>query len=100
MDVILLAIPVDAALDLIDDLLDQINDNTLLIDVGSTKSMICEKVAFHPKRNQFLATHPIKVPNFLDLQPFLILCLLVNHKFYVRQISKTRPFRRSAGSKI
>ena len=64
MDVILLAIPVDAALDLIDDLLDQINDNTLLIDVGSTKSMICEKVAFHPKRNQFLATHPIAGTEF------------------------------------
>ena len=54
MDVILLAIPVDAALDLIDDLLDQINDNALLIDVGSTKSMILEKVAFHLRRNQFL----------------------------------------------
>ena len=64
MDVILLAIPVDAALDLIDDLLDQINDNALLIDVGSTKSMICEKVAFHPKRNQFLATHPIAGTEF------------------------------------
>ena len=64
MDVILLAIPVDAALDLINDLLDQINDNTLLIDVGSTKSMICEKVAFHPKRNQFLATHPIAGTEF------------------------------------
>ena len=64
MNVILLAIPVDAALDLIDDLLDQINDNTLLIDVGSTKSMICEKVAFHPKRNQFLATHPIAGTEF------------------------------------
>tara|TARA_Y100001958_G_scaffold156027_1_gene147808 strand:- start:376 stop:1224 length:849 start_codon:yes stop_codon:yes gene_type:complete len=64
MDVILLAIPVDAALDLIDDLLDQINDNTLIIDVGSTKSMICEKVAFHPKRNQFLATHPIAGTEF------------------------------------
>ena len=64
MDVILLAIPVDAALDLIDDLLDQINDNALLIDVGSTKSMICEKVAFHPRRNQFLATHPIAGTEF------------------------------------
>ena len=64
MDVILLAIPVDAALNLIDDLLDQINDNALLIDVGSTKSMICEKVAFHPRRNQFLATHPIAGTEF------------------------------------
>ena len=42
MDVIILAIPVNAALDKVIPLLDQINDNTLLIDVGSTKSMICK----------------------------------------------------------
>ena len=64
MDVIILAIPVDAALELVNDLLDRINNNTLLIDVGSTKSMICEKVALHPRRNQFLATHPIAGTEF------------------------------------
>ena len=47
MDVIILAIPVNAVLEIILTLLDQINDNALLIDVGSTKEMICEKVKFH-----------------------------------------------------
>ena len=64
MDVIILAIPVDASLDKVIPLLDQINDNTLLIDVGSTKSMICKKLELHPKRNQFLATHPIAGTEF------------------------------------
>ena len=64
MDVIILAIPVNAALDRVIPLLDQINDNTLLIDVGSTKSMICKKIEFHPKRSQFLATHPIAGTEF------------------------------------
>jgi len=64
MDVIILAIPVNAALDRVIPLLDQINDNTLLIDVGSTKSMICKKLELHPKRNQFLATHPIAGTEF------------------------------------
>ena len=64
MDVIILAIPVNAALDKVIPLLDQINDNTLLIDVGSTKSMICKKIEFHPKRSQFLATHPIAGTEF------------------------------------
>ena len=64
MDVIILAIPVDASLDKVIPLLDQINDNTLLIDVGSTKSMICKKIEFHPKRSQFLATHPIAGTEF------------------------------------
>tara|TARA_A200000159_G_scaffold157346_1_gene173324 strand:+ start:1641 stop:2489 length:849 start_codon:yes stop_codon:yes gene_type:complete len=64
MDVIILAIPVNAALDKVIPLLDKINDNTLLIDVGSTKSMICKKLELHPKRNQFLATHPIAGTEF------------------------------------
>ena len=64
MDVIILAIPVNAALDKVIPLLDQVNDNTLLIDVGSTKSMICKKLELHPKRNQFLATHPIAGTEF------------------------------------
>ena len=59
MDVIILAIPVDVALDKASYLLDQINDNALLMDVGSTKNSICECVSKHSNRNQFLATHPI-----------------------------------------
>ena len=68
MDVIILAIPVNAVLEIILTLLDQINDNALLIDVGSTKEMICEKVKLHSKRSQFLATHPIAGTEFSDLQ--------------------------------
>ncbi len=64
MDLIILAIPVDASLEVVLPLLDQIKDNTLLIDVGSTKSMICKKIELHPKRNQFLATHPIAGTEF------------------------------------
>ena len=64
MDVIILAIPVNAVLDKVIPLLDKVNDNTLLIDVGSTKSMICKKLELHPKRNQFLATHPIAGTEF------------------------------------
>lgn len=64
MDVLILAIPVDSASALILNLLDQINDNALLFDAGSTKALICKKVALHPKRNQFLATHPIAGTEF------------------------------------
>jgi len=53
MDVILLAIPVDACLTVVLPLLDQINDNALLLDAGSTKAAICKLVELHPKRNQF-----------------------------------------------
>ena len=59
MDLVLLTIPVDVSIDKLLDLLDDINDNTLVIDFGSTKSAICDAVALHSKRGQFLATHPI-----------------------------------------
>ena len=59
MDIILLAIPVDIAIIQLVDLLDEVNDNALIIDFGSTKSAICFEVALHSKRGQFLATHPI-----------------------------------------
>ena len=59
MDIILLAIPVDIAMDRLVDLLDEVNDNGLIMDFGSTKGAICEQVALHSKRGQFLATHPI-----------------------------------------
>lgn len=64
MDVLILAIPVDASNGLVLDMLDQINDNALLFDAGSTKASMCQTVALHPKRNQFLATHPIAGTEF------------------------------------
>ena len=59
MDVVLLTIPVDLAMVRLVDLLDQVNDNALIMDFGSTKAAICQQVALHSKRGQFLATHPI-----------------------------------------
>ena len=64
MDVIILAIPVDTSLEVASSILDKINDNTLLIDAGSTKTAICKLLRLHPKRNQFLATHPIAGTEF------------------------------------
>ncbi len=62
--VIIIAIPVDASLNLIPTLLDTISDDTLVFDVGSTKRSICEVIKNHPKRRNFLATHPIAGTEF------------------------------------
>ena len=45
MDILLLAIPVDIAINRLVDLLDEVNDNALIMDFGSTKGAICEQVA-------------------------------------------------------
>lgn len=58
-DLVILATPADTLGDLLKETLDQIGDDTLVIDLGSTKAKLCREIADHPKRKQYLAGHPI-----------------------------------------
>lgn len=58
-DLIILAIPVDAARNLLPRILDLITQKAVVVDMGSTKYGICQKVKKHPKRENFVASHPI-----------------------------------------
>ncbi|MFC0604117.1 prephenate dehydrogenase [Winogradskyella pulchriflava] len=58
-DLVIIAIPVDATLEVLPKVLDKISDEAIVFDVGSTKEDICLKVQSHPKRRNFLAAHPI-----------------------------------------
>jgi prephenate dehydrogenase len=58
-DVIVLATPANTLAELLVKTLDEIGPNTLVIDFGSTKEALCKSVADHPKREQYLAGHPI-----------------------------------------
>ena len=58
-DLVILATPADTLGDLLIQTLDTIGPNTLVFDVGSTKSRLTKLVANHPKRAQYLAAHPI-----------------------------------------
>lgn len=64
MDLVSVAIPVEATAFLLPKILDAVGPDTLVIDMGSTKTAICESVAQHPKREQFLACHPIAGTEF------------------------------------
>lgn len=57
-DVVILAIPVDKMVDLLPRVLDLI-DQQIVIDLGSTKSLLAESVKNHPKRGRYVATHPM-----------------------------------------
>ncbi len=57
-DLIILAIPVNAAEKLLPTLLDQIQLQVLM-DVGSTKEGLLKCIQHHPKRGRFVATHPM-----------------------------------------
>lgn len=58
-DLVILATPADSLLTLLKKTLAEISDQTLVIDLGSTKENLCKALASHPKRVQYLATHPI-----------------------------------------
>ncbi|WP_191858073.1 prephenate dehydrogenase [Hanstruepera ponticola] len=63
-DIVIVSIPVDATVELLPKVLDRVSDDTLVMESGSTKVAICNSVAQHPKRRNFLATHPIAGTEF------------------------------------
>lgn len=58
-DLIILAIPVDAARKLLPSVLDLTTDQQTVMDAGSTKAGIVNAVKDHPKRSRFVAFHPM-----------------------------------------
>ncbi len=57
-NLVVLATPVDAMLQLLPNILDKV-DHQLVMDVGSTKKELLERVRHHPRRGNFVATHPM-----------------------------------------
>lgn len=74
-DIIILSTPVDAMLYILPGILDRV-DKQVVIDVGSTKERLLDKVKDHPNRGRYVATHPMAgteysgpeaaIPNLFD----------------------------------
>ena len=58
-DIIVVAVPVGAAVKMVPERLDGLSDGKIVIDVCSTKEEICKAVKYHPRRKQFVSTHPM-----------------------------------------
>lgn len=58
-DLIIVAIPVDATVKVLPQVLDLITDQQTVMDAGSTKSGIAAAIKNHPKRNRYVAFHPM-----------------------------------------
>ncbi|WP_262148541.1 prephenate dehydrogenase [Chryseobacterium foetidum] len=58
-DLIIIAVPVDSAVKILPQVLDLISDHQTVMDVGSTKSGIVKSVKNHPKKERFVAFHPM-----------------------------------------
>lgn len=62
-DVVVIAVPVNVMITLIPQVLDLVDDQ-LVTEVGSTKTAILKGITHHPKRKQFVASHPMAGTEF------------------------------------
>ncbi|HMI77512.1 MAG TPA: prephenate dehydrogenase [Ferruginibacter sp.] len=58
-DIIYIAIPVDATIDVVLAVMNLVTDKQIVVDAGSTKFALCDAVKDHPRRKQFVASHPM-----------------------------------------
>lgn len=63
-DLIIISVPVSAALKMLSDVLDKINDNQVVTDVCSTKEKLNDSVHYHPRRRNYVASHPMAGTEF------------------------------------
>jgi len=64
IDILILATPVDNLVEQLPLILNQFNEKQIVIEVGSTKSPIFEALKDHPRRSQFVSTHPMAGTEF------------------------------------
>jgi prephenate dehydrogenase len=89
-DLIIVSVPVDVAPRVIENALKKVDDNCLVIDMGSTKQSLCEGLAEHPRRHQYLAAHPIAGTEFSGPQAAFEI-LYDNKTMIVCEVEKTDP---------
>lgn len=64
VDVVVCATPVDILVQIIPNVLDLLKPGQIVIEVGSTKTPVYEALKNHPKRKQFVSTHPMAGTEF------------------------------------
>ena len=63
-DMVIVSIPVDVLVTELPKILEKVNDDCVVFDGGSTKSLLCKSLESHPKRRNYLAAHPIAGTEF------------------------------------
>jgi prephenate dehydrogenase len=58
-DLIYVAIPVDATIPVMQQIMRIVTDKQIVVDAGSTKLALCRSMAYYPMRKRFVATHPM-----------------------------------------
>lgn len=58
-DIIVVATPVAASINIISQILEVVSEQQVVVDLGSTKKELCLSLKEHPKRESYVAAHPI-----------------------------------------
>ena len=64
MDVVVCAVPVENLVGILPSIMDALKPGQIVIEVGSTKTPVFEALKNHPKRAQFVSTHPMAGTEF------------------------------------
>lgn len=106
-DVIVLAAPVDALLDLLPRVLDQIGNHQTVVDLGSTKELLIQRVADHPNRSRYVAAHPMAGTEYsgptaavADLYLDKICVLVDTHRSAPDSLALAQKMFKSMGMKL
>jgi prephenate dehydrogenase len=62
--IVVIATPVNVVASVLHKVLDLIDEETLVFDVGSVKNDICEAISKHPNRKNYVAAHPLAGTEF------------------------------------
>lgn len=102
-----LATPVDAIIKLLPEMLDKLPEGRTLVDLGSTKELICKLADQHPKRAQFVAAHPMAGTEnsgpgaaFKELLPDKNVIICAKEKSAPDAVTLVETFLRDIGMKI
>ena len=90
MDVVVVSIPVDKSSSVIEKVLTHVHSEALVMDMGSTKAALCAAIDRHPRRNQFLAAHPIAGTEFSGPEAAFSL-LFQNKTMIFCDVDSTKP---------
>ncbi len=102
-----LSTPVDTIAGLLPVLLDKIPDGRTVLDLGSTKELICGIADAHPRREQFVAVHPMAGTEnsgpgaaFAQLLPERNVIICDREKSHPDSLALVEAFLRDIGMKI
>jgi prephenate dehydrogenase len=104
---VVMATPVNVIIDLLPVVLDLLPAGATVVDLGSTKELICGIADAHPKRSQFVAVHPMAGTEnsgpsaaFKELLPGKNLIICDREKSNPDSLTLTESLFRDAGMKL